>query len=190
MSSTLKTYVLPSQHRRCTAFGHTTCVRVKNAQEEYCRIRQQCHRRVSHSSNPYPCFCFYDAHELRIKNPLAGITREQLIEDVDLFAKENDLMDILPLLQKGALVAQNPGMIDTIPELDEADREVLRRERSHRWDHPKMLYFTIILNSIAAAIQGWDQTGMLLIIDRRLIANFHYRFKWSESLVSCCFWHS
>jgi hypothetical protein len=27
-----------------------------------------------------------------------------------------------------------------------------------------MLYFTIILNSIAAAIQGWDQTGMLTLI--------------------------
>lgn len=32
-------------------------------------------------------------------------------------------------------------------------------ERDHRWHHPKILYFTVILNSIAAAIQGWDQTG-------------------------------
>ena len=30
---------------------------------------------------------------------------------------------------------------------------------THRWRHPRILYFTIILNSIAAAIQGWDQTG-------------------------------
>jgi len=35
----------------------------------------------------------------------------------------------------------------------------LREEVTHRWKHPKTLYFTIILNSIAAAIQGWDQEG-------------------------------
>ena len=63
------------------------------------------------------------------------------------------------MLQKGALVAQNPLGIDDITELEESDREVLRNEISHRWKHPKTLYFTIILNSIAAAIQGWDQTG-------------------------------
>ena len=56
-------------------------------------------------------------------------------------------------------MAQNPLGIDTIEELDDADREALLIEVTHRWKHPKMLYFTIILNSIAAAIQGWDQTG-------------------------------
>jgi len=29
----------------------------------------------------------------------------------------------------------------------------------HRWRQPWALYMTIVLNSIAAAIQGWDQTG-------------------------------
>lgn len=75
------------------------------------------------------------------------------------FAAENNLIDALPLLKKGALVAQSPHTIESIPELDEADKEVLRREVTHRWNHPKPLYFTIVLNSIAAAIQGWDQTG-------------------------------
>lgn len=69
-------------------------------------------------------------------------------------------MDILPLLRKGALIAQSPLHIDSIPELDEEERRVLHEEQTHRWRHPKQLYFTIILNSIAAAIQGWDQTGM------------------------------
>jgi hypothetical protein len=65
------------------------------------------------------------------------------------------------LLKKGALVAQSPHEIDHIDELDDEDRRVLRGEISHKWRHPKMLYFTIVLNSIAAAIQGWDQTGNL-----------------------------
>jgi len=58
-------------------------------------------------------------------------------------------------------VAQNPAHIDQITELDDEDRRVLSEEVTHKWKHPRILYFTIILNSIAAAIQGWDQTGKL-----------------------------
>lgn len=81
------------------------------------------------------------------------------MQDVENYAKENNLMDILPLLKKGALAAQSPHLIDTLPELDESEREAFRREVTHRWSHPKVLYFTIVLCSIAAAIQGWDQEG-------------------------------
>jgi hypothetical protein len=79
--------------------------------------------------------------------------------DVETFAAQNNMRDIIELLRKGALVAQSPYMIDRIVELTEDERESLRNEVTHRWRHPKILYFTIILNSIAAAIQGWDQTG-------------------------------
>lgn len=95
----------------------------------------------------------------RIKNPLIGIPKDQLLRDVEQYAQEHDLNDIIPLLRKGALVAQSPGDIESISELDEEDRRVLREEVTHRWKHPWALYYTIILNSIAAAIQGWDQTG-------------------------------
>jgi hypothetical protein len=97
----------------------------------------------------------------RIKNPLVGIPKDQLLQDVKEFAAEYNVTELEPYLIKGALVAQSPHHIDQIHELDEEDRRVLREETSHRWRHPKILYFTIILNSIAAAIQGWDQTGML-----------------------------
>ena len=69
------------------------------------------------------------------------------------------MMDNIELLRKGALVAQDPRGIDHIPELSEEERFVLHDEQIHRWKHPRILYFTIILNYIAAAIQGWDQTG-------------------------------
>jgi len=94
-----------------------------------------------------------------IRNPLVGIPKEQLFSDVDNFAQEHGLTDIQPLLRKGALVAQNPAGLDEIEELEESERVTLREEVTHRWRQPKSLYFTIILNSIAAAIQGWDQTG-------------------------------
>ncbi|KAH7055603.1 MFS transporter [Macrophomina phaseolina] len=94
-----------------------------------------------------------------VKNPLAGIPIPQLLTDVEAFAAKNDLNDILPLLRKGALIARDPNDFENIAELDEQDKEAIRIERTHRWKHPWALYFTIILNSIAAAIQGWDQTG-------------------------------
>jgi hypothetical protein len=37
--------------------------------------------------------------------------------------------------------------------------EVLLSEKQHKWNYSKALYFTILLNSISAAIQGCDQTG-------------------------------
>ena len=82
-----------------------------------------------------------------------------LLSDVENYAREHSLEDVLPVLKKGALLAQQPDDYEKIVELDEGDKEVLRLERTHRWKHPKALYFTIILNSISAAIQGWDQTG-------------------------------
>ena len=96
---------------------------------------------------------------IRIKNPLVGITKESLLEDVTAFAVKYGLEDIEPYLIKGALVAQNPLGIDTIHELDDEDRRVLSEEVTHKWKHPRILYMTIVLNSVAAAIQGWDQTG-------------------------------
>ncbi|CAG8406835.1 unnamed protein product [Penicillium salamii] len=94
-----------------------------------------------------------------IKNPLAGIPHDQLMANVTAYATEYDLENILPLLKKGALVAQSPSGIDGLAELDDNDRRIINEEQTHRWKHPFALYYTIILNSIAAAIQGWDQTG-------------------------------
>jgi hypothetical protein len=48
---------------------------------------------------------------------------------------------------------------ESMPELDEDEKTILRCEITHRWRQPRILYFTIFLNSVAAAIQGWDQTG-------------------------------
>lgn len=92
-----------------------------------------------------------------IKNPLVGIPKDQLMLDVEKFASKNGMTEQLPLLRKGALVAQAPFNFENIEELDDTDRNCLREEVSRRWKHPASLYMTIIMNSIAAAIQGWDQ---------------------------------
>lgn len=79
--------------------------------------------------------------------------------DVEAFASENQLMDILPDLRKGALVARDPANFQNLTELDDEEKRVLGREVTNRWSQTRTLYFTIITCSIGAAVQGWDQTG-------------------------------
>lgn len=95
---------------------------------------------------PYPSLC-------RIKNPLSGIPKAQLLGDVEEFARQKELTDIVVLLKKGALVAQDPPSFEAIEELDEDDKVALRREITHKWSQPRILYLTIILCSIGAAVQ-------------------------------------
>ena len=69
-----------------------------------------------------------------IKNPLVGIPKDQLLADVDAFAEKYgfDQETEVPLLRKGALVAQSPADFENIPELDDDDRNALRRDITHR----------------------------------------------------------
>ncbi|KAF2125368.1 D-xylose-proton symporter [Dothidotthia symphoricarpi CBS 119687] len=97
--------------------------------------------------------------EGEVRNPLVGVPKHELLADVKSFAQEHQLEHIEPLLIKGALVAQSPALFEEIEELDEDDRTCIREEITHRFKLPRTLYYTVILNSVAAAIQGWDQTG-------------------------------
>ncbi|KAJ9132423.1 hypothetical protein NKR23_g11209 [Pleurostoma richardsiae] len=100
--------------------------------------------------------------EARIQNPLEGIPREQLMRDVEVFAREKGLEEQLPLLRKGALIAQDPDNYDNITgdeALTEDERVAIYNEVHHKWHLPKRLFLTIATCSIGAAVQGWDQTG-------------------------------
>ncbi|KAI1634594.1 sugar transporter-domain-containing protein [Biscogniauxia mediterranea] len=98
----------------------------------------------------------------KISNPLSGIPREQLFAEVDSFAQRNGLTEYNLVLRKGALIAQDPNCFEDIQgeeALDEAEIYALKREVTHKWRVPKILYLTIITCSIGAAVQGWDQEG-------------------------------
>ena len=72
-------------------------------------------------------------------------------------------MDHIPILRKGALVAQNPDDFHNFKgedALTEEERSVLQTEIDHKWRMPWKLYLTIATCSIGAAVQGWDQTGV------------------------------
>ena len=47
---------------------------------------------------------------------------------VEAFAREQGMEDIEPVLKKGALIAQHPSDFESLPELDETDKAIIRRE--------------------------------------------------------------
>ncbi|KIJ94154.1 hypothetical protein K443DRAFT_110897 [Laccaria amethystina LaAM-08-1] len=97
--------------------------------------------------------------QAKIQNPLRGLSRKQLMENVEEFVKEKGLEDKLGLFKKAALLAQNPKDFEQISGMTVEDMEIIRRETTHRWSQSRELYFTVVICSLAAAVQGWDQTG-------------------------------
>ncbi|TFL07367.1 hypothetical protein BDV98DRAFT_599678 [Pterulicium gracile] len=95
----------------------------------------------------------------KIQNPLHGLSKEALLKRVSNFCTEKGFEDKLELFTKAALLAQNPKDLETIEELTEEDRVAIRREVTHKWSQSRDLYKTVIICSLSAAVQGWDQTG-------------------------------
>ena len=101
------------------------------------------------------------------------------MSDVEQFCRDKDMVDSTDLMKRGALVAQDPANFEALEELHQDEKEALRFEAAHRWKHPPRLFFTIILCSIGAAVQGWDQTGSnganlsfpKVYLNRRLYSN-------------------
>jgi hypothetical protein len=92
------------------------------------------------------------------ENPLANIPREQLFAEVDDFVQKYELNEFREDFIKGALVAQNPKGYAGFAELNDDDRRVLEREHTHRWDQTFTLWWLVIMCSMAAAVQGMDET--------------------------------
>lgn len=96
---------------------------------------------------------------VRIRNPLAHVSHQDLMADVENFSKDNGMVDLTPLFIRAAQVAKDPPAFESVEGLTDAEKEAIRNEVLHKWRQPKALFFTIILCSIGAAVQGWDQTG-------------------------------
>ncbi|KAB8337295.1 hypothetical protein FH972_021596 [Carpinus fangiana] len=87
--------------------------------------------------------------DAKIQNPLAGMTREELMADVDAFAAEHALTELSPLLRRAALVAQRPTEFDDMPEITEDERYHLRL----------CLDLSSAILPPLTRQRGWDQTG-------------------------------
>ena len=89
-----------------------------------------------------------------VKSPLDGILQEDLLLAAKRFAEEHGLAEYKEVIMKGALVAQDPAAFESLSELSEDEKILLRREVTHKWDQPWELYYMVILCSLAAAVQG------------------------------------
>ena len=90
----------------------------------------------------------------RLTNPLTGLSDDQLIHDCAEVARAHGLGHLEELFSKGALAAQDPLASESKPRFTEAEKDIFRREMTHRWDHPVTLYYLAVLCSVAAAVQG------------------------------------
>ncbi|OBS29482.1 hypothetical protein FPOA_03419 [Fusarium poae] len=98
-----------------------------------------------------------------LRNPLAGMTRAELLADVDAFVDSKGLQDHREDFRKGALVAQvnnTPGAFEKIDIVTEEEKAVLRKEETSRWHQPFALYFLCTLCAGSAIVQGMDQTAV------------------------------
>lgn len=87
--------------------------------------------------------------------------KSTLMTLVENFVRSAGLLEDLEAFQKGALVAQNPFSFQSLTELDDADRACLQDEIDRKWHHPKDMWITVVVCSIGAAVQGWDQVRLL-----------------------------
>lgn len=129
----------------------------------------------------------------RLANPLGDLTDEEVMNNAAEFARANNL-DV-DLFRKGGLIAKRPSRFEMMSELSEQDKEVLRREITHKWDQPWILYNLVIACSVAAAVQGMDESvisGAQLFYPKQLgIGSGVGRDSWLEGLINgapylCC----
>jgi sugar porter (SP) family MFS transporter len=98
-----------------------------------------------------------------LRNPLAGMTRAEILADVDAFVDSKGLDEHREDFRKGALVAQvnnTPGAYEKIDILTEDEKAILRKEETSRWHQPFALYFLCTLCAGSAIVQGMDQTAV------------------------------
>ncbi|KAM0790923.1 hypothetical protein ACM66B_004230 [Microbotryomycetes sp. NB124-2] len=94
----------------------------------------------------------------RLDNPLAGISYDRLAEMGRAYARNHDMAEYEDEFARGACVAKDPTAYREIPGLTQDDLRVLEREVTHKWDQPKTMYALVILCSVAAAVQGMDES--------------------------------
>jgi len=128
---------------------------------------------------------------VRLANPLLGLSPEQIQSNVHEFVNTHDLAEWEHLFYKGALCAQAQatGSYDSIKELTPDERTALSEEKTHRWKQPFMLYWLAVCCSVAAAIQGADETvinGANLYMPKQfgIGSDDSRRDKWLKGLVA------
>lgn len=126
---------------------------------------------------------------IKLANPLAGISHEKLMENGAEFARTHGLGDSEDLFRKGALAAQDPLAFDDISHFTEEEKAIFRREFTHRWDHPTTLYYLVILCSVAAAVQGVSSFMFRRVLSNQYTSDGRSRHKWRQFIFCAAISH-
>nr|ODN95042.1 D-xylose-proton symporter [Cryptococcus depauperatus CBS 7855] len=92
----------------------------------------------------------------KLANPLGDLTDEEVMTWSSAFAKENNLP--VEVFRKGGLLAKRPNGFEKMSILTEQDKDRLRHEVEHKYSQPWTLYNLVIACSVAAAVQGMDES--------------------------------
>ncbi|KAF2845205.1 MFS sugar transporter-like protein [Plenodomus tracheiphilus IPT5] len=99
----------------------------------------------------------------KLRNPLAGLSEEEIIADVDAWCTDKGLSEHQDAFRKGALIArvgQRDDGFEFVNRLSTEEKDILRHEKDHRWSQPFQLYFLVVLCAGSAIVQGMDQTAV------------------------------
>ncbi|GJE88507.1 hypothetical protein PsYK624_045900 [Phanerochaete sordida] len=88
------------------------------------------------------------------ENPLKAKSQDEVVADAERFAREHGLEAYVEVLKRVALVAQNPDALDRVPGLTDEEKAALRLEVEKPWSQPFMLYYLVVMCSLAACVQG------------------------------------
>jgi hypothetical protein len=88
-----------------------------------------------------------------IINHLAHVSKQELFDRVDAFVATKGMTEQISLIRKGALIARDPKNYELLEDLNEEEKTVIRNETLHKWRQPRALYLTVIICSVAAAVQ-------------------------------------
>lgn len=92
----------------------------------------------------------------KLANPLGDLTDQEVMDNAAAFAAANNLP--VEAFRKGGLVAKRPNAFEKMSILTEDDKAKLRREITHPYSQTKTLYNLVIACSVAAAVQGMDES--------------------------------
>ncbi|KAJ9645677.1 hypothetical protein H2201_007506 [Coniosporium apollinis] len=112
----------------------------------------------------------YESPDVYITNPFQDWSRKRINEEVDRFVELSGLLDDHEYLRRGAFLAQDSQAFDHLRtdgltlRKDMREAAYLALEKSERkldkFKQTWQLYFLVVMCSLGAAVQGWDETAV------------------------------
>ncbi|KAJ5894907.1 Major facilitator superfamily domain general substrate transporter [Penicillium taxi] len=126
----------------------------------------------------------------KLANPLAGFSHAELRKQGRSFAIANEIGDESDIraFELGAVLAQSPERYPNVADLTGQEKEILRREFTHRWSQPWKMYAVIVLCSLSAATQGMAPYLCCAFISCWLTIPFNHWFGIRGTIFLTCFY--